>query len=70
MAADRVDEHIATIDGGFRAVAVEARRTILDDPEGRLESSGKQMAHIALTGFDDIGERELRDWLGQVAALA
>jgi hypothetical protein len=42
----------------------------LEDPEGRLEGSGQQMAHVKLVTLDDIDEDQLRDWLRQAAELA
>lgn len=42
----------------------------LDDPEGRLEGSGQQMAHVKLTTLDDIDEQRFRTWLRQAADLA
>jgi hypothetical protein len=42
----------------------------LDDPGGRLEGGGQQMAHIKLTTLDDIDEEQFRDWLRQAAELA
>lgn len=42
----------------------------LDDPDGRLEGSGQQMAHVKLVALDDIDEPQFRAWLQQAAALA
>ncbi|HEX2028065.1 MAG TPA: DUF1801 domain-containing protein [Nitriliruptorales bacterium] len=42
----------------------------LDDPDGRLQGGGQQMAHVKLTTLDDIDEDQFRDWLRQAAELA
>jgi hypothetical protein len=42
----------------------------LDDPQGRLEGGGQQMAHVKLTGLDEIDEDLFRGWLREAAKLA
>jgi hypothetical protein len=42
----------------------------LDDPSGRLESSGTVMAHVKLRAVEDIDEDVFASWLRQAGALA
>jgi hypothetical protein len=40
----------------------------LDDPSGRLETSGQVMAHVKLRSVDDVDENLFADWLRQARA--
>ena len=41
----------------------------LDDPSGRLESTGSVMAHVKLRTKDDVNPKVFAGWLRQAAAL-
>jgi hypothetical protein len=41
----------------------------IDDPSGRLESSGSVMAHAKLRSVDDVDPALFADWLRQARAL-
>jgi hypothetical protein len=41
----------------------------IDDPSGRLETSGSVMAHAKLRGPDDVDEGLFADWLAQAREL-
>lgn len=41
----------------------------IDDPSGRLESSGEVMAHVKLREKSDIDARLFADWLEQARAI-
>ena len=41
----------------------------LDDPFGRLESTGSVMAHVKLRTTDDVDPKVFAAWLKQAAAL-
>ncbi len=45
------------------------RGASLADPSGRLESSGKVMAHVKLRTVDDVDEHVFADWLRQAREL-
>ena len=45
------------------------RGASIDDPSGRLESSGEVMAHTKLREPDDVDEPLFADWLRQARAL-
>lgn len=45
------------------------RGASIDDPSGRLESSGSVMAHAKLRSLDDVDEELFADWLRQARAL-
>jgi hypothetical protein len=42
----------------------------IDDPSGRLETSGRIMAHAKLRHRDDVDPARFADWLAQARALA
>jgi hypothetical protein len=42
----------------------------IDDPSGRLESSGKVMAHVKLRSERDIDPKLFASWLKQAEAIA
>jgi hypothetical protein len=42
----------------------------IDDPSGRLETSGQVMAHTKLRGVEDVDSVLFRDWIEQAIALA
>jgi hypothetical protein len=41
----------------------------IDDPSGRLETSGEVMAHTKLRGPEDVDERLFANWLRQAREL-
>src|ERR671936_2167276 len=41
----------------------------IDDPSGRLETSGEVMAHAKLRSLDDVDEGLFADWLRQAREL-
>jgi hypothetical protein len=41
----------------------------LDDPSGRLQTSGQVMAHVKLRTLDDVDEALITDWVRQAARL-
>jgi hypothetical protein len=41
----------------------------IDDPSGRLETSGEVMAHAKLRSGDDVDEKLFADWLRQARQL-
>jgi hypothetical protein len=45
------------------------RGAAIDDPSGRLETSGKVMAHAKLRELDDIDKARFTDWVVQARAL-
>jgi hypothetical protein len=45
------------------------RGASIDDPSGRLESSGEVMAHVKLRGPNDIEQKLFRRWLKQARAI-
>jgi hypothetical protein len=45
------------------------RGASIDDPSGRLETSGSVMAHAKLRSPDDVDEELFADWLRQARAL-
>ncbi|MHB8641390.1 MAG: DUF1801 domain-containing protein [Gaiellaceae bacterium] len=45
------------------------RGASIDDPSGRLESSGEVMAHVKLRTSEDVDERLFASWLRQARAL-
>jgi hypothetical protein len=45
------------------------RGASIDDPSGRLETSGEVMAHTKLSTRDDIDEQLFADWLRQAREL-
>jgi hypothetical protein len=45
------------------------RGASIDDPSGRLETSGEVMAHAKLRSPDDVDERLFADWLSQAREL-
>lgn len=45
------------------------RGASIDDPSGRLESSGSVMAHAKLRSLDDVDEELFADWLRQAHEL-
>lgn len=45
------------------------RGASIDDPSGRLETSGEVMAHTKLRTRDDVDERLFADWLQQAREL-
>ena len=42
----------------------------IDDPSGRLETSGQVMAHAKLRSLDDVDEELFASWLRQARELA
>lgn len=42
----------------------------LDDPDGLLEGSGKQMAHLKLRQREGLDEGQIRTWLRQAIRLS
>jgi hypothetical protein len=45
------------------------RGASIDDPSGRLETSGEVMAHAKLRTLEDVDEMLFADWLGQAREL-
>jgi hypothetical protein len=45
------------------------RGASIDDPSGRLETSGEVMAHTKLRTRDDVDEKLFADWLRQAREL-
>ena len=45
------------------------RGASIDDPSGRLKTSGNVMAHAKLRAVDDIDKTRFTDWLQQALAL-
>lgn len=41
----------------------------IDDPSGRLESSGEVMAHVKLRAADDVDEKLFAEWLRQAREI-
>ena len=72
-----IDEYIKALPKPLREVASDARRVIdanlrgasIDDPSGRLETSGEVMAHTKLRTRDDIDAKLFAKWLHQARAL-
>jgi len=45
------------------------RGATIDDPSGRLETSGEVMAHVKLRTLQDIDQSVFADWLEQARAI-
>src|ERR671937_2181108 len=45
------------------------RGASIEDPSGRLETSGQVMAHAKLRTVNDVDEQLFADWLGQAREL-
>jgi hypothetical protein len=46
------------------------RGASIDDPSGRLETSGKVMAHAKLRSREDVDDALFSDWLAQARRIA